>query len=116
MTLEVCADRTSQPATAVPRVRTFTTPLPVDLLRSLRPLVASANDPTIRVRPGRLLRASVTPERVPSVARAWGHARMQELVAPFAPHRGRVVRLLLAASPRAPTFGARQRIVPIGSL
>lgn len=43
-------------------MRTFTTPLPVDLLRSLRPLVAAANDPTIRVRPDRLLRASATPQ------------------------------------------------------
>jgi 3-methyladenine DNA glycosylase/8-oxoguanine DNA glycosylase len=39
----------------------FPTPLPVDLAASLRPLVASASDPTIRVRPARLLRASRTP-------------------------------------------------------
>jgi len=43
-------------------VRTFTVPLPVDLLRSLRPLVASTDDPTIRLRRDRLLRASATPE------------------------------------------------------
>jgi 3-methyladenine DNA glycosylase/8-oxoguanine DNA glycosylase len=40
----------------------FPTPLPVDLAASLRPLVASASDPTIRIRPERLLRASRTPE------------------------------------------------------
>ena len=44
------------------QVRTFTTPLPVDLLRSLRPLVAASNDPTIRLRRDRLLRASATPQ------------------------------------------------------
>jgi 3-methyladenine DNA glycosylase/8-oxoguanine DNA glycosylase len=40
----------------------FPTPLPVDLVASLRPLVASASDPTIRLRPDRLLRAARTPE------------------------------------------------------
>lgn len=42
-------------------MRTFTVPLGVDLLRSLRPLVASAQDPTIRLRPDELLRAAWTP-------------------------------------------------------
>ncbi len=35
---------------------------PVDLLQSLRPLVASRHDPTIRVRPDALARAAHTPE------------------------------------------------------
>lgn len=43
-------------------VRTFTVPLPIDLLRSLRPLVASSNDPTIRLRPDRIVRAGRTPD------------------------------------------------------
>lgn len=43
-------------------MRTFEVPRPIDLLRSLRPLVASASDPTIRLRPDRLVRASWTPE------------------------------------------------------
>ncbi|MFA9430581.1 DNA-3-methyladenine glycosylase [Egicoccus sp. AB-alg2] len=42
--------------------------------------------------------------------------RMLELLAPFAGHRGRVVRLLLATGVRAPAFGARQRIVAIERL
>ncbi|GGI09575.1 DNA-3-methyladenine glycosylase family protein [Egicoccus halophilus] len=42
--------------------------------------------------------------------------RMLELLAPFAGHRGRVVRLLLATGVRAPTYGARQRIVAIERL
>lgn len=40
----------------------FTTALPVDLYRSLRPLVASRADPTIVVTPTRVDRAWVTPE------------------------------------------------------
>lgn len=43
-------------------MRTFEVPRPIDLLRSLRPLVASAADPTIRLRPDRLVRASWTPD------------------------------------------------------
>lgn len=43
-------------------VHTFDVPLPIDLLRSLRPLVASTGDPTIRLRPDRVVRASWTPE------------------------------------------------------
>lgn len=46
----------------VTAVRTFDVPLPIDLLRSLRPLVASSNDPTIRLRPDRIVRAGRTPE------------------------------------------------------
>ena len=42
--------------------------------------------------------------------------RMLELLAPFAGHRGRVVRLLLAAGPRAPTRGPRARVVPVDRL
>jgi endonuclease III len=42
--------------------------------------------------------------------------RMLELLSPFAGHRGRVVRLLLASGPRAPAFGARKRIVPVHQL
>ncbi|MFA9446813.1 DNA-3-methyladenine glycosylase [Egicoccus sp. AB-alg6-2] len=42
--------------------------------------------------------------------------RMLALLAPFAGHRGRVVRLLLATGVRAPTFGARQRIVAVERL
>jgi 3-methyladenine DNA glycosylase/8-oxoguanine DNA glycosylase len=43
-------------------VRTFAVPLEVDLRRSLSPLVSSAQDPTIRLRPDAVARASVTPE------------------------------------------------------
>lgn len=43
-------------------MHTFSVPLPIDLLRSLAPLVASSTDPTIRVRPDRVVRASWTPE------------------------------------------------------
>ncbi len=43
-------------------VHTFDVPLPIDLLRSLRPLVASANDPTIRLRPDRVVRTGRTPD------------------------------------------------------
>ena len=41
---------------------TFDVALPVDLRSSLAPLVASAQDPTIRVRPDRVIRAAWTPE------------------------------------------------------
>jgi 3-methyladenine DNA glycosylase/8-oxoguanine DNA glycosylase len=43
-------------------VRTFTVPLPIDLRRSLSPLVSSAHDPTIRLRHDAVVRASVTPD------------------------------------------------------
>lgn len=43
-------------------MRTFTVPLEVDLRRSLSPLVSSAQDPTIRLRPHEVVRASVTPD------------------------------------------------------
>jgi 3-methyladenine DNA glycosylase/8-oxoguanine DNA glycosylase len=39
--------------------------------------------------------------------------RMLELLEPFAGHRGRVVRLLVADGHRAPAFGPRRRILPI---
>jgi 3-methyladenine DNA glycosylase/8-oxoguanine DNA glycosylase len=42
--------------------------------------------------------------------------RLLELLAPFAGHRGRVVRLLLAEGRRPPSFGPRVRIVPVDSL
>ncbi|HSK23289.1 MAG TPA: hypothetical protein VK906_08945 [Egicoccus sp.] len=42
--------------------------------------------------------------------------RMLVLLAPFAGHRGRVVRLLVSLGLRAPTFGARQRVVAIERL
>jgi 3-methyladenine DNA glycosylase/8-oxoguanine DNA glycosylase len=42
--------------------------------------------------------------------------RMLELLDPFRGHRGRVVRLLLAAGIRAPAFGPRQRVVPVHQL
>ncbi|MEX2505082.1 MAG: hypothetical protein WD378_09535 [Egicoccus sp.] len=42
--------------------------------------------------------------------------RMLELLAPFAGHRGRVVRLLVSLGLRAPTFGARRRVVAIEHL
>lgn len=43
-------------------MRRLDVPLQIDLLRSLRPLVASTHDPTIRVRTDRLVRAQRTPE------------------------------------------------------
>ena len=43
-------------------------------------------------------------------------ARMLELLAPFAGHRGRVIRLLGADGHRAPKFGPRQAILPIAAL
>ena len=43
-------------------------------------------------------------------------ARMLELLEPFRGHRGRVVRLLLAAGPRAPKRGPRARVVPVDQL
>jgi 3-methyladenine DNA glycosylase/8-oxoguanine DNA glycosylase len=43
-------------------VRTFDVPLEIELLRSLRPLVHSAQDPTIRLRTGEVARACRTPE------------------------------------------------------
>jgi 3-methyladenine DNA glycosylase/8-oxoguanine DNA glycosylase len=43
-------------------VRTFTVPLPIDLRRSLSPLVSSAQDPTIRLRADAVVRASATPD------------------------------------------------------
>jgi 3-methyladenine DNA glycosylase/8-oxoguanine DNA glycosylase len=49
-------------------VRTFTVPLPVDLRRSLSPLVSSAQDPTIRLRHDTFVRASVTPAGPATVA------------------------------------------------
>jgi endonuclease III len=42
--------------------------------------------------------------------------RMLELLEPYRGQRGRVVRLLLAAGVRAPTFGPRQRVVPVHQL
>jgi 3-methyladenine DNA glycosylase/8-oxoguanine DNA glycosylase len=42
--------------------------------------------------------------------------RMLELLAPFAGHRGRVVRLLLSAGQRPPAYGARKRIIPVDQL
>jgi len=42
--------------------------------------------------------------------------RMLELLAPFAGHRGRVVRLLVSSGMRAPAFGARQPIVAVDRL
>jgi 3-methyladenine DNA glycosylase/8-oxoguanine DNA glycosylase len=42
--------------------------------------------------------------------------RMLELLEAFRGHRGRVVRLLLATGVRAPTFGPRQRVVPVHHL
>lgn len=43
-------------------MRTFDVALPIDLRRSLAPLVASQRDPTIRLRPDRFVRASRTPD------------------------------------------------------
>ena len=42
--------------------------------------------------------------------------RMLELLEPFAGQRGRVVRLLLSAGSRPPSYGPRQRIVPVETL
>lgn len=39
--------------------------------------------------------------------------QMVELLAPYRPHRGRVMRLLLLDGHRAPAFGPRQRILPL---
>lgn len=41
---------------------------------------------------------------------------MLELLAPYAPQRGRAVRLLLVAGHRAPSFGPRRRIQPVRDL
>ena len=38
---------------------------------------------------------------------------MLDLLAPYAPQRGRAVRLLLVAGHRAPKFGPRQRVLPL---
>lgn len=43
-------------------------------------------------------------------------AEMLELLAPFAPHRGRVVRLLAAAGIGAPRFGPRRALRRVASL
>jgi 3-methyladenine DNA glycosylase/8-oxoguanine DNA glycosylase len=42
--------------------------------------------------------------------------RMLELLAPFGGHRGRVVRLLVSATARAPSYGPRRRVVAIDQL
>ncbi len=42
--------------------------------------------------------------------------RMLELLAPFAGHRGRVVRLLVSRAPRPPSFGPKLRITPVEHL
>lgn len=42
--------------------------------------------------------------------------RMLQLLAPFAGHRGRVVRLLQSVGARAPTYGPKVRIVPVERL
>ncbi|MBI5089547.1 MAG: DNA-3-methyladenine glycosylase 2 family protein [Actinobacteria bacterium] len=39
--------------------------------------------------------------------------QMVELLAPYRPHRGRVMRLLLLDGHRAPAFGPRQRVLPM---
>ena len=39
-------------------------------------------------------------------------ARMLELLAPFAGHRGRVIRLIMSAGISAPRFGPRKRLAP----
>jgi 3-methyladenine DNA glycosylase/8-oxoguanine DNA glycosylase len=43
-------------------------------------------------------------------------ARMLDLLAPFAPHRGRVVRLLEVAGLSAPRYGPRQRVRSIAAI
>jgi 3-methyladenine DNA glycosylase/8-oxoguanine DNA glycosylase len=63
-------------------VCTFRVPFDVDLRSSLRPLVASAHDPTIRLRPDRVVRALRSPDGPATVdvtregtrfrAQAWG--------------------------------------------
>ncbi len=65
-----------------PAVTTFGLPLPVDLQRSLAPLVVSGSDPTIRLRPHGVVRCLRSPEgpvtvavsvdEVRATARAWG--------------------------------------------
>jgi 3-methyladenine DNA glycosylase/8-oxoguanine DNA glycosylase len=68
---------------SVATVRHFSIPLPTDLLASLRPLVASQADPTIRLRVDRVVRACRTPDGAATLAirrtgdrtfeaRAWG--------------------------------------------
>lgn len=42
--------------------------------------------------------------------------RMLELLAPFAGHRGRVVRLLLSAGSAPPTFRSKPRVIPVDRL
>jgi 3-methyladenine DNA glycosylase/8-oxoguanine DNA glycosylase len=42
--------------------------------------------------------------------------RMLELLAPFKGHRGRVVRLLLSAGQRPPSYGPRKRVIPVDQL
>ena len=42
--------------------------------------------------------------------------RMLELLAPFAGHRGRVIRLLTSAGQRPPRYGPRQRLHPVEHL
>jgi 3-methyladenine DNA glycosylase/8-oxoguanine DNA glycosylase len=42
--------------------------------------------------------------------------RMLELLAPFAGHRGRVVRLVLSVGSRPPTYGPRVRVIPVDTL
>jgi endonuclease III len=66
----------------VSTTRTFRVPLAVDLLASLRPLVHSAHDPTIRLRADRVVRTMRSPEGPATLevvrdgegfrARAWG--------------------------------------------
>lgn len=55
-------------AGSVAGVRTFTVPLEIDLRRSLSPLVSSAQDPTIRLRPDAVVRAAVNPQGPATVA------------------------------------------------
>jgi 3-methyladenine DNA glycosylase/8-oxoguanine DNA glycosylase len=43
-------------------------------------------------------------------------ARMMELLAPFAGHRGRATVLLLSAGPRAPRYAARRRVTTVDEL
>jgi hypothetical protein len=38
---------------------------------------------------------------------------MLQLLAPYAPHRGRAVRLLQLAGHEAPKFGPRHRVLPL---
>ena len=73
-------------ATSVGGRRRVTVPRPVDLLRSLGPLVHSAGDPTIHLRRDRMVRATRTPAGPATIevvrdgdgrftARAWGSGR-----------------------------------------